>query len=206
MTDAVTPATLRALPALPGSTASGLLARALDILSHLAHTLPPGALDVQARSRIQALFSDAAVASEDSRPTQTAGEKLLPLYLSPPQHRVLETALLSGRLNSTFTCLHDFILLAAERHVYAPPPAMQHVSPMSKEARQAVVPFTEAELVQVRERASIVGVTVERFLLGCAFACLAHLQSRWPNDALLNALPAPPSSVSVHLFPETKKP
>jgi hypothetical protein len=162
-----------------------LLARALELLQLLPLDEAPAAL----RTRVRHLLDDAGVAvAPEEAPTASDKPRLFPVHVSAPQRYVLELALTSERLAGTFSSsVRDFLLVAARGYDFQPPPELRGLR-LPAGLLSTVYPFTPHELADVRARAVNAGVaSLDRYILGCAFAFLCELQMRWPDDTKLNS-------------------
>lgn len=186
-----------------------LLTRAIELLRRVLVEVPPAALSLDTHMRIATLVTrvpTAASAPEDpsEAPTVTERPKLQALHVDVRQFIVLERALRSPVLATTFAAVHDFVLVAARAYPYAPVPSVAHV-PVAPANRQSTrtIAFRRSELEELNPKLlEAAGVPVEDYVLGCAFSWLKSLCARWPADADLNAYLAPPlQPVEVVHFP-----
>lgn len=195
--------------ALDSSGNDALLTRAVELLRRVLVEVPPAALSLDTHMRIATLVTrvpTAASAPEDpsEAPTVTERPKLHALHVDVRHFIVLERALRSPVIATTFAELHDFVLVAARAYPYAPVPSVTHV-PVPPANRQSTrtIAFRRSELEELNPKLlEAGGVPVETYVLGCAFSWLKSLCARWPADADLNAYLAPPQPlVEVVHFP-----
>lgn len=185
--------------------APALLGSAVELLRRVLVEVPPEVLSLDTHMRIATLVTrvPTAASPQDAAdvPTVTDRPKLQGLRLALGHFRVLERALQSPCLAGTFSEVRDFLLVAARAYPYAPAPLLTSASTGRPATR--TVAFRRSELEALRPRLlETGGVSLEDFVLGCAFSWLKSLQARWPEDVQLAALHAPsPLPVPVVHFP-----
>lgn len=182
--------------------ATALLGSAVELLRRVLVEVPPEALSLDTHMRIATLVTRVPTAPpvEDAAdaPTVTERPRLQGLHLGLAHFRVLERALQSPCLAGTFSEVRDFLLVAARAYPYAPAPPLAASTP--RPATRTVA-FRRSELEALRPRLlEAGGVSLEAFVLGCAFSWLKSLRARWPEDVYLAAT-QPPSPVPVVHFP-----
>jgi hypothetical protein len=162
---------------------------AAQLLRRVLTEVPRAALPPETRERITHLLlelHEASILAASEVSLESQHPHLRVVTLTPGQYLVLERALQSPRLASSFADLHDFLLASARGYPYTPPPDLARLDASLGHIRRAVV-FRFDELRELEPRAAAVGApSVDVLVVGCTFHWLRVLQERWPNDDLLN--------------------
>lgn len=185
-----------------------LLATAIELLRRVLIEVPHTALSLDTHMRIATLVTHVPTqmpeADASDAPTVTERPKLQALRMTQRQFIVLERALRSPHLKETFADLHDFLLVAARGYPYAAPPTFDHLVVPSRLAPSHTVAFRRSELQELHPKlVDAGGVSVDTYVLGCAFSWLKTLRARWPADADLTAFHDSPPVEVIH-FREKK--
>lgn len=180
------------------------LRTAVELLRRVLREVPRAALPRDVHARIAALVTDvtgAPAVDPSEAPTVTERPKLRAVTVTLKQYIVLERAMRSPKLNTTFADLHDFILAAGRGYHYASPPSCEAVETPSGAHSTRTIAFKREELEELQSRAVEAGATsIEAFVVGCAFHWLSALRAKWPGDADLNV--HAPQPVPVIRFPK----
>lgn len=175
-----------------------LVQDAVDLLRRVLAEIPKQAFTTDTHARIVQWLSGATAVEPSEAPTVSERRRVRAVTMTARQHHVLQHAQRSPRLRATFGDLHAFLLSAARGYHYLPAPDFPALEVPPGTLGKRAVAFTRAELAELELLARESNApTVDEYVVGCAFAWLATLQAKWPDDVDLN--PQGPASETNHV-------